>query len=96
MHASNTLHSLAYVHTVCVCVFVSVFAHIDVCVFMYGVISLCLGRGHIHVFVSVPSGQMQLSCLLKQDTMPSTKLKTDQPTALLQNRKSHFMYASII
>lgn len=40
MHASNTLHSLAYVHNVCVCV----------CLFMcvcvsIGVISLCLGRG---------------------------------------------------
>ena len=54
MHASNTLHSLAYVHTVYVCVCLSthisaceyrVCARVCECVFMHGVISLCLGRG---------------------------------------------------
>lgn len=57
MHASNALCSLAYVHTVCVCVCLSTFIYVcvgeSVCVhimcvhvcFMYGVISLCLGRG---------------------------------------------------
>lgn len=83
MHASNTLHSLAYVHTVCVCVCLFMGACVFVClcarayvhVRAYGVISLCLGRG-IFMLISVPSGQMQLSCLLKRDNIPNAKLET--------------------
>ncbi len=79
MHASNTLHSLAYVHTVCVCVCLSthifVCAHVWVCVCAWCHLFVS-GSGHIHVFISVPSGQICRSCLLKRDNIQSTKLRT--------------------
>lgn len=49
----------------CVCVCVYVWCHLFVS-----------GSGHIHVLISVPSGQIQLSCLLKRDNIPNAKLKT--------------------
>lgn len=86
-------------------VFVSVYSCVSLspCVFVRhacvcerGVISLCLGRG-IFMLLSVPPGQMQLSCLLKRDNIPNAKLETSVSICSSAHRisissaaKSHF------
>lgn len=96
MHASNTLHSLAYVHNVCVCVCLFMCVCVCMCVCFHRCHLFVSGSGHIHVLISVPSGQIQLSCLLKWDNIPNAKPRTTisicifrdpQPKVLVQKIK---------
>lgn len=66
-------------HCLCLCLSIHWCACVCLCVCVHeracGVISLCLGRG-IFMLISVPSGQTQLSCLLKRDNIANAKLET--------------------
>lgn len=90
-------------HCLCLCLSIHVCRSLRVClcdaracVCARGVISLCLGRG-IFMLLSVPPGQMQLSCLLKRDNIPNAKLETSVSICSSAHRisissaaKSHF------
>lgn len=91
-------HICVWIPCVCTCVWVCVYARCHLFV---------SGSGHIHVFISVPSGQIRLSCLLKRDSVPNSQPKKQlsvsavqctepQPIGAVQNRKSNFFSAYII
>lgn len=76
INSPNTLHGLVYVHTVCICVCLS--TRMCVCVrtgTRARVLIWChlfvSGSRHIHVFISVPSGQTWLCCLMKENNVPN-------------------------